>query len=157
MPERILHILRAAWQLTSPDRVRRLPRWALLCAGVLAAAALLQLCGWEEWLGDRQIIMLTGDPFQMSALDVQVSLLSPGATWALSSLLTLYLGAVLLRQPALSKRSHICLLAAAALALPGLMCVLWGGVLYVGLPLTCVLLLWLALVPLAFIRRYCPL
>ena len=52
----------------------------------------------------------------------------------------------------LAKRTQICFLAALATLLPGLLCILWNGVLYMAAPLFCVLLLWVlaALLPAIF-------
>ena len=128
-------------------------RWVLLSVGVLAALVALQACRFFAPLDEWQLYLLAGDPFYLSAADAQVSLLSPGGMFGVCVGLTLYLGAVLLRVPRLVQRSHLCLLAAVAAALPGVMCVLWHGVLYVAQPLVCVLLLWLVVVPCSAIRR----
>lgn len=131
----------------------RLLRWALLCAAVAGGVLLLGALGVLERMDEWQLALLMGDTLQLSTLDAQVTLLSAGATYTFSALMTAYLAAVLLHEPRPGRRSHICALAAAALVLPGCMCVLWHGVLYVGVPLACVLLLWLYMVPQALIRR----
>lgn len=154
MLKRLRALLCALWRPTAESGEMLLLRWVLLCGSVAALLPLLQVVGFFAWLEEWQIILLAGDPFQMSALDAQVTLLSSGKMYVSSLALALYLGGVLLRQPRLLRRTHICLLAAAAAVLPGFMCVLWHGVLYVGQPVVCVLLLWLALVPLAAIRRF---
>lgn len=128
-------------------------RWFLLSVGTLAAVVGLQASRLFLWLDEWQLRILAGHPFYLSAEDAQVSLFSQGGTFAVCVGVTLYLGAVLLLQPRLSRRNHICLLAAVALGIPGLMCVLWHGVLYVGQPLVCILLLWLVVVPCSLIRR----
>lgn len=127
-------------------------RWVILSVSVLAVLVLLQVCRVFEALDMQQLRILAGHPFYLSAEDAQVSLFSPGKTFSVCVLLTLYLGATLLQQR-MSRRNHICLLAAVAVFMPGLMCVLWHGVLYVAQPLVCILLLWLILVPLSLLRR----
>lgn len=128
-------------------------RWAGMSVGVLGAVVLMESQGWLLPLHDQQIIMLANHPIYLSAEDANVSLMSPGLTFGVSVLLTLYLAAVLLVQPRLGRRNHVCLLAAVAVALPGLIGVLWHGVLYVAQPLMCVVLLWVVMVPLTLIRR----
>lgn len=128
-------------------------RWALLGVAVPVCVLALHACGAVEALNLAQLEMLAGHPFYLSAEDAQVSLLTPVGSFALCVLLVLYMGAVLLREPRLMRRSHLCLLAALAVGLPGLMCVLWHGVLYVAELLLSILLLWVIVVPLAQIRR----
>ena len=160
MIKRLLSILRqglglpetdSAWNRGEADVL--LLRWVMLSIFVLATLVTLQASRFFLPLHDWQLRILAGDPFYLSAQDAQVSLLSPGATFACCVGVTLYLGAALLRQLRLVSRSHLCLLAFVAMALPGLMCVLWHGVLYVAQPLMCVLLLWLVLVPGSYFRR----
>lgn len=126
----------------------------LLCAAALGIAGLLQLCGAVDSLSSWQRSLLAGHPFYLSADEAHTTLLSPAATWAACAALTLYLSAVLLREPRLGRRSYLCLLAAVATQLPGCMCVLWHGVLYTALPLLCIALLWLATVPAALLARH---
>lgn len=128
-------------------------RWVALSIGVLAALVVLQACRLLSPVNEWQLRVLVGDPFYLPAADAQVALFSPAVIFGACVCLTLYLSAVLLRMPSMGQRSHLCLLAAVAVALPGVMCVLWHGVLYVAQPLVCVLLLWLAVVPCAMIRR----
>lgn len=128
-------------------------RWVMLSIGVLGGLVAMQACHFFNPLHDGQLILLAGDPFYMPAEDAQRSLLSAGGTFALCVVTTLYLGGVLLRQPRMGRRNHLCMLAAVAVALPGAMCVLWHGVFYVAQPLVCILLLWLAVVPCSMIRR----
>lgn len=160
MLKRIMHTLRAVWAIHGQEEGStataghvQLLRWVLLCVATLLCERLLHLCGAFDLADEWQLIVLAGHPFYLSAEDQQVSLLTPGATLALSMGITLYLSAVLLRQPLLRKRNHLCLLAAVAVLLPGCMCVLWHGVLYVSRPLMCILLLWLVLSPITYIRR----
>ena len=157
---RVQTMLRQALGLPVPAREPQrgegdvlLLRWVILSIAVLAALVALQACRLFMPLYECQLLILAGDPFYMTAQDAQVALLTPAGTFAVCVGITLYLGAVMLRQPRLGRRNHLCLLAAVAVALPGLMCVLWHGVLYVAQPLVCIALLWLVLVPGALIRR----
>lgn len=161
MKKRLLSLLRQGLGLSEPEpELRRgaadvlLLRWVVLSVGVLAVLVGLQACRLFVPLNEWQLLVLAGDPFYLSAADAQVSLLSHGATFGACVCLTLYMAAVLLRMPRLGQRNHLCLLAAVAVGLPGVMCVLWHGVLYVAQPLVCVLLLWLAVVPGSMIRRF---
>lgn len=144
--------LGAVWRRRGAGDVL-LARWVSLSIGVLAALVALQACRLFMPLNEWQLRVLAGDPFYLSAADAQVSLLSPGGTFGVCVCVTLYMGAALLRMPSLAARSHLCVLAAVAVALPGFMCVLWHGVLYVAQPFVCVLLLWLAVVPCTAVRR----
>lgn len=128
-------------------------RWALLGVVAPGCVVLLQLTGFFEMFDEQQLRILAGHPFYISASDVQVTLVSPVASFAICVGTALYLGIVLLRCRSYSRRSHICLLAAVAIALPGLLCVLWHGVFYVSQPLVCLAVLWLLLVPCSFVKR----
>lgn len=153
MLKRIRSILHNLPRPAVTGEARLLLRWGLLSAGVLILLSALQWVGIIGWVHAQQLALLTADPFQLSEMDAEVSLLSTGGAYTLSIALTLYLGAVLLRLPSLLRRTHICLLAAAAVILPGFICVLWHGVIFIGAPLVSILLLWLALVPLPLIRN----
>ncbi len=126
---------------------RRLAQWILLSLGTLLPVVLLWLSGLLQALDEGQLRLLAGHPFYIGAEEAQVSLLSPLATFVLCILLTLWLAAVLLREHRCARRTQVAFLAALAMALPGLLCVLWGGVLYVAAPLACVVLLWCYTVP----------
>lgn len=132
---------------------RRLLHWVLLCVGVPGCMVVLQACGGVSRLNEMQIKVLAAHPFYLSAEEAQVSLLSNGWIFTECVFLSFYLGAVLLSQESLLKRSYICFLALPAFGLPGLLCVLWHGVLYVAQPLVCILLLWLATL---FVRKPQP-
>lgn len=128
---------------------KQLLRWILLCVSTLGATAALMMMGVFDALGLEQIRLLAGHPFYMEAAVAQVSLLPPYGIFGICIALTLFLSAALLRNTGLAKRTQICFLAALATMLPGLLCILWDGVLYMAAPLFCVLLLWLltALLP----------
>lgn len=130
-------------------------RWLCLSLPVLAGVVLMMGCGWLEPLDREQLLLLGGHPFYIEAEAAQVSLAGPVGTFAFCVLLVLFLGLALLRQGSIAACTQICFLAALAVGLPGLLCVLWGGVLYVSAPLVCVLALWL-LMWIPFFRRMRP-
>ncbi len=156
MLQRILTTLRLRFErlVLRASQDAFLLRWVSLSIGVLGSVVIMQACRLFRLLDEAQLLILAGHPFYMSAEDAQVTLLSSGWQFAACVGITLYFGAVLMMQRRLGRRSHICLLAAAALALPGLLCVLWHGVLYVSQPLTCIFLLWLIHVPLTAWYRH---
>ena len=132
----------------------QLLRWIMLCIATLGATATLMMLGFFDALGLEQIRILAGHPFYIEAAVAQVSLLPPHGIFAVCTLMTLFLSVVLLRNPGLAKRTQICFLAALATLLPGLLCILWDGVLYVAAPLFCVCMLWVlaALIPAIYCR-----
>ncbi len=139
-----------------PNADRMLAIWMLSCLATLVPVVLMQLVGLFSFLDDAQLRLLAGHPFYLGAEEAQVSLLSPVGLFCVCTLLTLWLAAVLLREHSLSHRSQVAFLAALAVALPGLLCVLWGGVLYVATPLVCIAALWCFTVPLvALLRSFC--
>lgn len=120
--------------------------WLRLLGTAAAAVALtvaLGLAGLTERLEWEQIRLLAGNPFYMDATAVQVSLLSPGAMLLLCVAVALYLSAVLLHERRALWRFSIMIPALTALALPGLLCLFWGGVLNMAPPLLTALLCWL--------------
>lgn len=128
-------------------------RWVLLGIAGSGMVVALRFTPFFELCDEVQLRILAGHPFYISAEDIQVSLLSPVAIFAVCVGIILYLGGVLLRCRSYVRRSHICLLAAVAIAMPGLLCVLWHGVFYVGQPLMCLAVLWLLLVPCSFVKK----
>lgn len=131
-------------------------RWSLLSLIVLTCTMLLFLTGMFEQPDIAQLHILCGNPFFLEAEAAQISLLSPASTFGLCIPLTFYLGLVLLRQRRLATRTHIAFLAAVAAALPGILCVLWGGVLYVSPFLFCIISCWLLVIAIPFFRRTHP-
>ena len=131
----------------------RLALGVALCLATLVPGIALMLTGALTALGDAQVRLLASHPFYMTAEEAQVNFLSPTGTFVVCLLLTLWLAAVLLREHRYTRRCQVAFLAALAVALPGLLCVLWGGVLEVAAPLLCVALLWLYTVPVAALCR----
>lgn len=139
---RLLHLIcPPPGRFTVGDRF--LVRWLGMSFLVLALSTGAALSGLAEELELEQIRFLGGNPFYISAEEAQVSLLGPAGTFGLCLGVTLWLSAVLLRERRMAGRLQIMLPALVALALPGLLCVLWGGVLNMALPLLCALLCWL--------------
>ncbi len=132
---------------------RHLAAWMLLSLATLLPVVCLLLSGGFAACDEAQLRLLAGHPFYIGAEEAQVSLLSPVGTFLLCALLVLWLAAVLVRERRAARRSQLAFMAALAMLLPGLICVLWGGVLYVAAPLACVLLLWLYAVPVAALLR----
>lgn len=122
---------------------RFLVRWLGLSVVVLALTTAAEFFGFSEALELEQIRLLGGSPFFIGAEEAQISLLGPAGTFWLCVAVTLWLSAVLLRERRFLGRVHIMLPALVALALPGLLCVLWGGVLNMATVLLCALLCWL--------------
>lgn len=157
----MLHRFITALKLRAEDLMQRgakdgfLLRWAALSFGVLATVVVLQALRVFRLLDEVQLVVLAGHPFYLSAQDAQISLLSPAGQFGLCVLITFYFGGVLMLQRHPGRRTHICLLALVVLGLPGLLCVLWHGVLYVSQALACILLLWVILVPAAILYRRC--
>lgn len=128
-------------------------RWGLLCFLVLATAMALFLTGSFEQADLTQLRILCGNPFFLEAEAAQVSLLSPAQTYGICILLTFYFSMALLRQRRFGARTQITFLALVAFGLPGLLCVMWGGVLYVAPILFCLSLSWLLVTLIPFFRR----
>lgn len=118
-------------------------RWAGLSIAVLGIVTLLGLTGLLTELELEQIRFLGGHPFYIDAEAAQVSLLEPPGLFLLSVGVCLYLNWLFLREAAFSRRLQLALLAVLALALPGVLCVLWDGVLNMAGPVLCALLCFL--------------
>lgn len=118
-------------------------RWVGLSMATLVPVTLLIVLGVVDALELEQIRFLAGHPFYIDAVEAQESLLSYGGMFAVSTVATLYLAAVLLREKSFLWRLQIAFLSVVALALPGILCVLWGGILNMAAPVISVLLLWL--------------
>ncbi len=132
---------------------RQLAGWMLASLATLLPVVWLMLSGRLVPLGDAQVRLLASHPFHMTAEEAQVSFLTPVGTFFVCLLLTLWLAAVLLREHRFTLRCQVCFLAAVATAIPGLLCVLWGGVLEVAAPLLCIAVLWVLMVPVAACGR----
>lgn len=156
MTDKTRSMLLAAWRCIVPCALsagdQNLLRWAILCAIVLTGTGLFMLTGGAAAVGEWQVELLLGRPFYMEAQDVQISLLSPGAAYAICVGLTLYFSLLLPRLNNAAARTQICFLTGIALLLPGCIGTLWHGVLYVAPFLFCLTLLWL----LTFIPYFRP-
>ena len=119
-------------------------RWMSLCLLTLLLLMIFLLSGWPETLEHRQLMLLCNEPFLMEAEKIQQPLLGPGGLFGLCVALTLYLSLVLLREPSWGRRTQLSFLAAVTAALPGLLCVFWGGLFNPAAPVLCIALLWLA-------------
>ena len=136
-----LQRLRSPQQMTRTDHL--LLRWALLSFAVLVLIIVLTLLGTMQQLEWEQIRFLGGSPFYIGAEEAQVNLLGPAGIFALCLVVTFYLALVLLRERSFAGRLQVGVLAVVALALPGILCVLWGGVLNMAAPVICALACWL--------------
>lgn len=128
--------------------------WAGLSFAVLVLLVVLTACGLMQYLEWEQIRFLGGAPFFIGAEEAQINLLGPAGIFSLCLLVTFYLSLVLLREQSFCGRLQISLLALTALALPGILCVLWGGVLNMNAPVICALTCWLGAEALHFYRRH---
>ncbi|MBR4108396.1 MAG: hypothetical protein IKK45_06915 [Akkermansia sp.] len=115
-------------------------RWAGLCITVLGMVTVLGFTGLLAELELEQIRFLGGHPFYIDAEAAQVSLLEPQGLFLLCVGVCLYLNMLLLREKKFSRRLQLALLFLLALGLPGLLCVLWDGVLNMSGPMLCTLL-----------------
>ncbi len=117
-------------------------RWVVICLLMLIAVLVLMQTGVLYEIELEQVRFLGGAPFFISAEEAQVSLLSIGGMFGVCVAVTLYLSIVYLREPRFSGRLQVALVSTAALAIPGLLCVLWGGVLNMAAPIICSLGCW---------------
>ena len=144
MKERLARLrnrLRSPQSMNRTDRL--LLRWAGLSFAVLVLVVILTAAGAMQYLEWEQIRFLGGSPFFIGAEEAQISLLGPAGIFALCLAVTFYLSLVLLSERRFSGRLQIALLSVVALALPGVLCVLWGGVLNMAAPVICALACWL--------------
>lgn len=118
-------------------------RWVVICLLMLITVLLLMQTGVLYEIELEQVRFLGGAPFFISAQEAQVSLLSVGGMFGICVIVTLYLSLVYLREPRFSGRLQVAAVSTAALAIPGLLCVLWGGVLNMAAPIICSLGCWL--------------
>lgn len=118
-------------------------RWVVICLLVLVTVLVLMQTGVLYEIELEQVRFLGGSPFFISAEEAQVSLLGIGGIFSICIITTLYLSLVYLREPRFGGRLQVAVISTAALALPGLLCVLWGGVLNMSAPIICSLGCWL--------------
>ena len=147
----LLNRLRGPQQMNRTDH--RLLHWAGLSFAVLVLMVTLTATGAIQYLEWEQIRFLGGSPFYIGAEEAQINLLGPAGTFGLCLAVTFYLSLVLLTERHFSGRLQIGLLAVTALALPGILCVLWGGVLNMAAPVICALACWLGAEILHLFRR----
>ena len=139
---------------TTPDRADMLLlRWGVLCVVVLLVTMLLLLNGCFEDVDEAQLRLLCGNPFYLEAEATQHMALSPAGMFGWCVAVTLYLSIVLLLRRRMAERAQIALMAAVAVALPGLLCVLWDCVFYVAPLLFCVVFTWALVMVVPFFRR----
>lgn len=147
MKERFTRLLNRLQRMRSPQQMTRtdhlLLHWAGLSFCVLALVVFLTANGTMQYLEWEQIRFLGGAPFYIGAEEAQVNLLGPAGIFGLCLAVTFYLALVLLRERRFTGRLQIGLLAACVLALPGILCVLWGGILNMASPLIAALACWL--------------
>lgn len=155
--------------LSATERIRReanrrkqihegnlfLVRWITLSLIVLGLILLLMLSGAQARIEEWQTQLLCREPFLIEAQQLQEPLLSAPGNFAISVIVTLYLSLVLLREPRWTRRTQLAFLAAAVLAMPGLLCVLWSGMITPAGPVCSVAALWLltSLIPFYMKRR----
>lgn len=128
-------------------------RWVVICLLMLVTILLLMQSGVLYEIELEQVRFLGGSPFFISAEEAQVALMGGGGIFCVCVITTLYLSLVYLREPRFVGRLQVAITAAGALALPGLLCVLWGGILNMAAPLICALGCWL-LVELDWLARW---
>lgn len=138
----------------TPDRADMLLlRWGVLSVVVLLTTMLLLLSGCFEGADEAQLRLLCGNPFYLEAEATQHMALSPAGMFGWCVAVTLYLSIVLLLRRRFAERLQIALMAAVAVALPGLLCVLWDCVFYVAPLVFCVIFTWALVVTVPFFRR----
>lgn len=119
-------------------------RWGILSVSVLFCIAALVASGCMGSINQWHTAMLQGAPFYLSEAGAQAgSLLSPAMGFACCIPLTLYWAAVLMHQKNLWHRTQLSALAMVALALPGMLSVLWDTVVHTSPLLCCILLTWM--------------
>ena len=128
-------------------------RWGVLSVLVLLVTMLLLLGGYFECVDEVQLRLLCGNPFYLEAEATQHMALSPAGMFGWCVGITLYLSIVLLLRRRFAERVQIALMAAVAVALPGLLSVLWDCVFYVAPLLFCVIFTWVLVVTVPFFRR----
>lgn len=137
----LLRRLRESQQMNRTDHL--LMRWAGLSLFTLVLTVSLTAAGVMQYLEWEQIRFLGGSPFFIGAEEAQINLLGPAGIFGLCLAVTFYLALVFLRERHFSGRLQVFLLALVALALPGMLCVLWGGIMNMSAPLICTLTCWI--------------
>ncbi len=157
MKDKLTRLRNRLQRLHRPQQMNRtdhlLLRWAGLSFCVLVLVVILSLLGVMQYLEWEQIRFLGGSPFYIGAEEAQINLLGPAGIFALCMVVTFYLALVLLRERRFAGRLLVSILAVVALALPGILCVLWGGVLNMAAPVICAMACWLGSEILHLFRR----
>lgn len=148
---RLLTRLRQHQSMNQTDWL--LLRWASLSFSVFVLIVILTVAGTMQYLEWEQIRFLGNSPFYIGAEEAQINLLGPTGIFSLCLVVTLYLALVLLRERRFYGRLQVGLLSVVALALPGILCVLWGGILNMAAPVICALACWLGAEILHLFRR----
>ena len=129
-------------------------RWAVLSLSVLFCMAALMASGCTGGMNDWHTALLQGAPFHLSATGAEAAcLLSPAASFACCIPLTLYWAAVMMHQKKLRHRTELTAMLLVALALPGILCVLWDSVLPTIPLLCCVLITWFLVICIPFFGK----
>lgn len=120
---------------------KHLLHWFILTLCVLLSLIILVFCGltgsMDSWLHS----LLLQLPFYPEAQN-GIYTANPATVFLCSIPITLYGAAVLVHEDSLAARSLLCLLASLVVALPGVICLLWGTLLGVAIPLCSIVLLW---------------
>lgn len=120
---------------------KHLLHWFILTLGVLLSLIVLVFCGLtgsaDAWLHG----LLAQLPFYPESQDGLYTI-NPATIFLGSIPITLYGAAILVHEDSLAARSLLCLAAALVLALPGIICLLWGILLSCTIPLCSIALLW---------------
>ena len=129
-------------------------RWVVLSVSVLFCMAALMASGCTGGMNDWHTALLQGAPLHLPATGANAgSVLSPATTFACCIPLTLYWAAVMMHQKNLRHRTELTAMLLVALALPGILCVLWDSVLHTLPLLCCVLITWLLVICIPFFGK----
>ncbi len=120
---------------------KHLLHWFILTLCVLLSLIIPVLCGFtgslDAWL-HSQLMQLPFYPDTQNGIHT----VNPATVFLCSLPITLYGAAVLVHEDSLAARSLLCLLAGLVLALPCVICILWGILLGGAIPLCSIALLW---------------
>jgi len=120
---------------------KHLLHWFILTLCVLLCLIVLVFCGVTGSIDSWLHSLLVQLPFYPEAQD-GICTVNPATVFLCSIPITLYGAAVLVHEDSLAARSLLCLLAGMVLALPCIICLLWGTLLGGAIPLCSIGLLW---------------